>query len=66
VREHLEPVLASGSGELAAQLPVPLPARVLCAFLNVPERTSSFSLDGDAVTTAGLESGYDRLPIRIT
>jgi cytochrome P450 len=28
------------------------------------ERTSSFSLDGDAVPTAGLKSGYERLPIR--
>jgi cytochrome P450 len=37
VREHLEPALASGEGDLVAELAGPLPARVLCAFLNVPD-----------------------------
>jgi cytochrome P450 len=37
VRQHLEPALAAGSGDLAVELAGPLPARVLCAFLNVPD-----------------------------
>jgi cytochrome P450 len=37
VAEHLGPVLAAGSGELHSSLAQPLPARVLCAFLNVPD-----------------------------
>jgi cytochrome P450 len=37
VAEYLDPVLARGSGDLAVELAGPLPARVLCAFLNVPD-----------------------------
>jgi cytochrome P450 len=37
VAEHLDPVLAAGTGDLASKLAGPLPARVLCAFLNVPD-----------------------------
>jgi cytochrome P450 len=37
VAELLDPALAAGSGDLASELAGPLPARVLCAFLNVPD-----------------------------
>jgi cytochrome P450 len=37
VAEHLDPVLTAGEGDLHAALAHPLPARVLCAFLNVPD-----------------------------
>jgi cytochrome P450 len=37
VAEHLAPVLDAGGGDVAAELAGPLPARVLCAFLNVPD-----------------------------
>jgi cytochrome P450 len=37
VAEHLAPVLAAGGGDLHAALAHPLPARVLCVFLNVPD-----------------------------
>jgi cytochrome P450 len=37
VAEHLAPVLATGEGDLHAALAHPLPARVLCAFLNVSD-----------------------------
>ena len=37
VAEHVAPVIAAGSGDLHAGLAQPLPARVLCAFLNLPD-----------------------------
>jgi cytochrome P450 len=37
VREMLAPVVAAGGGDLAAHLTYPLPARVLCAWLGLPD-----------------------------
>ena len=37
VAEHVDPVAAAGEGDMHAALAHPLPARVLCAFLNVPD-----------------------------
>jgi cytochrome P450 len=37
VGEHLQPAVDRGSGDLAIELAGPLPARVLCAFLNVSD-----------------------------
>jgi cytochrome P450 len=37
VTEHLDPILTAGAGDAYAALAHPLPARVLCAFLNVPD-----------------------------
>jgi cytochrome P450 len=37
VVEHLEPLLTDGAGDFSADFAYPLPARVLCAVLNVPD-----------------------------
>ena len=37
VGDMLEPMIAAGGGDLAGELTYPLPARVLCAWLGLPE-----------------------------
>jgi cytochrome P450 len=37
VTEHLQPLLTDGEGDFSADFAYPLPARVLCAVLNVPD-----------------------------
>ena len=37
VDEHLDDLLATGGGDFVAQFASPLPARVLCAFLHMPD-----------------------------
>ena len=61
VVELLEPLLAAGGGDIASALTYPLPARVVCELLDVPDEDWPFvKRASDDVFEAAPEQGDER------